>query len=143
MAVPIILIVEDNETEQYALAKLVHRFDYQVRVVASGEEALDALEGKRFAAILMDLTLPGIDGQECTKRIRELERVSGGRTPIVALTGRSQASDRHASLEAGMDDYLSKPFDPEALRKILLRWVYEPSQPNLKVLAPSNDESYT
>ena len=98
------------------------------------------VNGKTFAAILLDLTLPGMDGYECTKRIRELERGGKRRIPIIALTGRATASDRNACLAAGMNDYISKPFNHEELRRILLRWVYEPNRPNLKVLAPYDEK---
>jgi len=90
----------------------------------------------KYAAILMDITLPGIDGYECTRRIRRMELESGRRTPIIALTARAAQSDHDAAKEAGMDDWMSKPFEPEDLRKSLLRWVYDPTHPNLKTLQP-------
>jgi CheY-like chemotaxis protein len=140
MATPTLLIVEDNENEQYALAQLVQKFDYETKVVGSAEEALVAVVTTRFAAILLDVTLPQMDGFECAKRIREMEIPDERHTPIIALTGRATAADRQACLAAGMDDYLSKPFDPEALRRILLRWLYQPNRPNLKVLRPLEQE---
>jgi CheY-like chemotaxis protein len=143
MATPTLLIVEDNEHEQYALAQLVQRFDYETKVVSSGEEALLAVSAGRFAAVLLDLTLPQMDGFECAKRIREMEKPSQQHTPIIALTGRATPADRQACLAAGMDDYLSKPFEPEALRRILLRWLYQANRPNLKVLRPLEQEKCT
>jgi CheY-like chemotaxis protein len=143
MATPTLLIVEDNENEQYALAQLVQRFDYDTKVVSSGEEALVAVATGRFAAILLDVTLPQMDGFECAKRVREIELPDQLHTPIIALTGRSTAADRQACLAAGMDDYLSKPFEPEALRRILLRWLYQANRPNLKVLRPLEQEKCT
>jgi CheY-like chemotaxis protein len=140
MATPTLLIIEDNQNEQYALAQLVQKFDYDTQAVSSGEDALVALSAGRFAAILMDLTLPQMDGFECAKRIREIEKLTQQHTPIIALTGRATAADRQACLAAGMDDYLSKPFDPEALRRILLRWLYQANRPNLKVLRPLEQE---
>jgi CheY-like chemotaxis protein len=132
----IILVVEDNSTEQYILKLLIQKFDYDVHVVASGEEALAALGLAKYAAILMDISLPGIDGYECTKRIRRMELESGRRTPVIALTARTENTAHDAAKKAGMDDFLSKPFEPEELRKTLLRYVYDPSQPNLKTLSP-------
>lgn len=134
MTSPTLLVIEDNETEQYVLKQLLGRFDYHVNVVSSGEEALTALGIAKYAAILMDITLPGMDGYECAQQVRRLELESGRRTPIIALTGRAEQSDYEACKAAGMDDYMSKPFEPEELRKMLLRWVYDPSNPNLKVL---------
>lgn len=137
-----ILVVEDNDTEQYVLRALLAKFDYVSHGVAFGEEALAAVKTTKFAAILMDITLPGIDGHECTRQIRSFEVATGAHTPIIALTGRAEKEDRETAILAGVDDYISKPFDPEDLRRILLRWVYEPDRPNLKVLQPSNvDES--
>ena len=136
MTNPTILVVEDNETEQYVLTQLLQTFDYNAHVVASGEQALTALGIAKYAAILMDITLPGIDGYECSKRIRRTELESGRRTPIIALTARVEQSDHDAAKEAGMDDWMSKPFEPEDLRKMLLRHVYVSENPNLKVLRP-------
>jgi len=130
-----ILVVEDNETEQYLLRILLEKFDYNVEIISSGEKALEALSGgKRYAAVLMDITLPGIDGCECVRRMRQLK--SSARTPVIALTSRSEPEDRKTALQSGMDDYLQKPFDPEELRKLLLRYVYDASKPNLKTLRP-------
>ncbi|MEW6505713.1 MAG: response regulator [Chloroflexota bacterium] len=136
----IILVVEDNETEQYVLKELLRKFDYDAHVVASGEEAITALALAKYSAILMDITLPGIDGYECTRRIRRMELESGRRTPIIALTARAAQSDHDAANEAGMDDWMSKPFEPEDLRKMLLRYAYDPTQPNLKTLKPFPSE---
>ena len=83
----IILVVEDNETEQYVLKQLLQKFDYDAHIVASGEEALTAMGLTKYGAVLMDISLPGIDGYECTKRIRRIELESGRRTPVIALTG--------------------------------------------------------
>lgn len=136
----LILIVEDNEQEQYVLAALLRKFDYEPYVVASAEEALDALAGNSFAAILLDITLPGMDGYECARRIRNSDDKSLRSTAIIALTARARPEDRQQCLLAGMNDYLSKPFSPENLRRILLRWVYQVNRPNLKVLRPLEDE---
>lgn len=129
-----ILVVEDNPTEQFVLKQLIERFDYEAQIVSSGEEALASMETADFSAILLDLTLPGIDGLEFAKRIRQIEMSLLRRTPIIAITGRTQPSDRIACEIAGIDDYLSKPFNPEELRKMLLRHLYQPNKPNLKVL---------
>jgi CheY-like chemotaxis protein len=134
MTNPTILVIEDNETEQYVLTQLLERFDYNVDVVESGEAALIAIGIAKYAAILMDVTLPGMDGYDCTAQIRRMELEVNRHTPIIALTGRTESSDQNACLASGMDDYMSKPFEPEELRKMLLRWVYDPAHPNLKVL---------
>ncbi len=142
MSVATLLAVEDNLTHQYVLKRFCELFDYDVHVVASGEEAVAAFEMAQYAAILMDLNLPGIDGLECTRQMRAIEqrRRTAKGVPIIAITARDEDTDRHQCLQAGMDDYLSKPFVPEELRKILLRWVYQPTRPNLKILQGGSDE---
>lgn len=89
-----------------------------------------------YAAILLDLTLPGISGYECARMLRaeEQRRNTQKQTPIIALTASNLEEDKVACMQASMDDYLAKPFDPEDLRKVLLRWVYQPARPNLKIL---------
>lgn len=138
MSVATLLSVEDNPTQQYVLKQLCESFDYEVDFVSSGEDAIDALTSLPYAAVLMDITLPGIDGFECSRRIREQEkRLVSRRTPIIAVTARSFDEDRKACYDAGMDDYLCKPFKPDSLRRMLLKWVYQPDKPNMKLLQPS------
>ena len=136
----IILVVEDNETEQYVLQELLLRFEYASHVVSSGEDALVALGLAKYGAVLLDITLPGIDGYECVRRLRRMELELGRRTPVIAVTGRAAQSDHDAAIEAGVDDWMSKPFEPEELRKVLLRYAYEPNHPNLKTLTPLSSE---
>lgn len=135
MTIATLLVVEDNVTHQYVVRRFCELFEYEVHVVASGEEALDAFAMTNYAAILLDISLPGMTGLECARQLRAIEqqRREFKQTPIIALTA-SSTDDRGACLQAGIDDYLAKPFDPEDLRKVLLRWVYQPSRPNLKIL---------
>ncbi|MBS1989727.1 MAG: response regulator [Cyanobacteria bacterium SZAS LIN-3] len=127
-----ILVVEDNITSQYILKKLLAKFGYRAQIAASAEEALAAAAYTRYDAILLDLMLPGMDGFECAKRLRQIEKAKDTYTPIIALT--AMIDQREACLKAGMDDYLSKPYDIRDLRKMLLRWVFDPFHPNLSVL---------
>ncbi len=127
-----LLIIEDNETQQYVLEELCSKFDYDAHIVSSGEEALSALACTRYAAILMDIALGGMDGYECARRIRELESELQRRSPIIAITGHLE--DRQRCLAAGMDDYISKPFEIEDFRLMLLRHAYHPAKVNLKLL---------
>jgi hypothetical protein len=121
---PSILVVEDQIIEQKLLSLLAQKYGYDVQIVSSSEEALNEIEtGKLFSIILMDWKLPGIDGLDCTKRIRELERNRGYHTPIVAITGRAMDGDKTKCLGAGMDDYMSKPFSAEEFRQMLNRWI--------------------
>jgi len=134
---PRILIVEDDRAEQRVLEELLRKFDYEADIVSSGEEAIDKLRASTYAAVIMDITLPGMSGYDCTRRIRELDKRLGRHTSIVALTARAETVDKRNCFDCGMDDYMCKPFNPEELRKMLLRWVYLPAHPNLKVLPGS------
>ena len=127
-----LLIIEDNETQQYALRKLCQKFDYYAHIVSSGEEALSALACTHYAAILMNIALGGMDGFECTRRIREMEVALKRRTPIIAVTG--HVDEKQVCLAAGMDDFISKPFESEHFRLMLLRNAYQPAKVNLKLL---------
>jgi CheY-like chemotaxis protein len=127
-----ILVVEDNVTSQYILKQLLSKFGYRAQIAASAEEALASASFTRFDAILLDLMLPGMDGFECAKRLREIDKIKDIYTPIIALT--AMTDQKEACLNAGMDDYLTKPYDIKDLRKMLLRWVFDPFHPNLNVL---------
>jgi CheY-like chemotaxis protein len=132
----IILVVEDDKTGRYVLKQLLEKFDYDSHLVSSAEEALAAMDLTKYACVLMDIVLPGINGYDCTRQIRQIELKTGTRTPVIALTGKTDQSDREAAMDAEMDDFLGKPFEAEELRKVLLKHAYEPERPNLKVLPP-------
>jgi CheY-like chemotaxis protein len=133
---PLILIVEDNPTQQKVLNILAENFGYRAVLVSSGEEALNALATcDTFQVVLMDWKMADMDGFQCTARIRKLEQESGRRTPIIAVTARAAAGDHAKCIDAGMDDYLSKPFSAEGFRRMLLKWTYDPARPNLHLLA--------
>lgn len=130
-----LLVVEDNPTQQHVIKTLCSWFNFEVHIVATAEEALDALAcSYMYAAVLLDIGLPGLDGIACARTIRLTESQSGQHVPIVALTACYSEEDRKRCLEAGMDDFLSKPFSPEDFRKMLLRWAYRPKEPNLRLL---------
>jgi len=95
------------------LTELGHRADF----VGSGEEAVEAIK-RGYDVVLMDVTLPGIDGLEAARRIRALSG-NAGRTPIVGITGRSEAGDEEAGRGAGMDFYLRKPVSPSSLSEAI------------------------
>lgn len=119
-----ILIVEDNPTHQRILAILAAQAGITPHVMSSGREALEALrENSHFSLVLMDWRLADMDGLECAREIRRRELVSGRRVPIVAVTAHAMMGDRERCLEAGMDDYLSKPFTACQIQQLLNRWV--------------------
>lgn len=116
-----ILVAEDNPVNQRVAKLQVQRLGFEVDVVENGAEALEALEERHYSMILMDCQMPRMDGYEATRELRRRQN-GGRRIPIVAMTANAFAADREACLQAGMDDYLSKPVELRALEEILYRW---------------------
>ncbi len=113
-----VLLVEDNPVGALLVATLLRREGCAVETAASGREAVDAMKRARYDLVFMDMRMPGMDGPSAARAVR----ARGDRTPIVALTANAFAEDRKACLEAGMDDHLVKPLEPESLRASLARW---------------------
>jgi two-component system KDP operon response regulator KdpE len=108
-----ILVVDDEPQLRRALRSDLTARGYEVRLAASGEEAIDAMEGSAADVVLLDLGLPGMDGIEVVRRLR-----AGSSTPIVVLTVRDGEADKIEALDAGADDYVTKPF---AIGELLAR----------------------
>ncbi len=104
-----ILIAEDDPTIRRLMATLLSRRGFPCSLVDNGRSAVDAWEENEFDLIFMDIQLPILDGLKATKMIREREIARGGHTVIIAITAYAMATDRKKCLEAGMDEYLSKP----------------------------------
>ncbi|MCL5042487.1 MAG: response regulator [Gammaproteobacteria bacterium] len=117
----LILLVEDNAVNQMVAKGMLTRMGYQVATVEHGKEALAWLEQQDCDLVLMDCNMPVMDGYEASRRIREMP----GRQdlPIIALTANALQDDRQRCEEAGMNDYLAKPFKREDLHKLLLQWL--------------------
>ncbi|WP_043309819.1 response regulator [Pseudomonas sp. ML96] len=116
-----VLLVEDNPVNQTVIEAMLRSLGYRVALVGDGAQAVQTFDAQRFAAVLMDCRLPVMDGYEATRQIRELAPQCG--TPIIALTANALQGDREACLQAGMNDYLAKPFKRADLERVLLRWV--------------------
>jgi two-component system, sensor histidine kinase and response regulator len=110
-----ILLVEDNVVNQRVASGLLTRRGHQVTIAQDGQEALARLEHETFDLVLMDLQMPVLGGLDATAAIRLRERVTGQHVRIIAMTAHARTSDRERSIAAGMDGYLSKPFDPPML----------------------------
>ena len=107
-----VLLVEDNEINRRVALGLLRSRGHQAEVVENGKEAVERLAEQEFDVVLMDMQMPVMDGYEATALIRERERQTGGRIPIVAMTAEALKGDREHCLECGMDDYVSKPISP-------------------------------
>jgi len=104
-----ILLAEDDQVNQVVTVRLLQKQGHQVEVAPSGPDVLRALQNGSFDVVLMDVHMPGMDGLEVTAAIRESEKTSGRRLPIIAMTASAMQGDREKCLAAGMDDYISKP----------------------------------
>ncbi|KAF1010934.1 MAG: Autoinducer 2 sensor kinase/phosphatase LuxQ [Pseudomonas fluorescens] len=116
-----ILLVEDNPVNRTVVEAMLRSLGFEVSIAVDGGEAIRSAESLIFTAILMDCRLPGIDGYEATRQIRQLPGCAD--LPIIALTANALQGDREACLAAGMNDYLAKPFKRTDLQQILQRWV--------------------
>lgn len=126
---PLILVVEDNPINQKVAVKMIEKLGYRVNVAGNGQEAVESLAQIDYALVFMDCQMPVMDGLEAARIIRQQEarRPEGSgkssHVPIIAMTANAMAEDRQRCLEAGMDDFLSKPVIGKALAETLTRWL--------------------
>ncbi len=118
-----ILVAEDNRTNQMVAAGMLAMNGCACEFASNGREALEAARLGHFDMILMDCSMPEMDGYEATAHIREFESATGRRTPLVAMTANTQRGDAEKCLAAGMDDYLAKPITLVELRQKLDKWL--------------------
>ncbi|EGH43458.1 response regulator receiver:ATP-binding region, partial [Pseudomonas syringae pv. pisi str. 1704B] len=116
-----ILLVEDNPVNRTVVQAMLRNLGCEVDIAVDGAEAVAKASAGNHALILMDCRLPVMDGYEATRRIRQLSGLE--RIPIIALTANALQGDRDACLQAGMDDYLPKPFKHADLQQVLQRWL--------------------
>ena len=134
-----VLLAEDNPVNQLVLVGQLESLGARVEVVENGRQAVERVRERRFDLVLMDCQMPVLDGYRATREIRRWEeqrweqqgeresrggaRSSGAHLPVVAVTAHALEGEREKCLEAGMDDYLVKPFQLEQLEEILARWL--------------------
>lgn len=122
-----VLVVDDNEVNQFVAAEQLEQLGYQVDVAENGLVALEKIKAGGFSAVLMDCQMPVMDGYTATREVRDWEAAQGDgrRIPIIALTAHALGGERERVLTAGMDDYLSKPCRASALEKLLQVYAHE------------------
>jgi len=121
--VKLILVADDNKTSQLVTVLQLKQLGYVGHVVSNGREAVEAALKTPYSLILMDCQMPEMDGFEATNLIRRNETDIGRHTPIIGLTAQAMEGDRERCLQAGMDDYLSKPATLERLKSLVDSWV--------------------
>ncbi|MBY0547639.1 MAG: response regulator [Candidatus Obscuribacterales bacterium] len=136
-----VLIVEDSLAQQQVIELIVKELGFLTHSVTTGQQAVEAVKAVQFAAILMDIGLPDIDGFECAWRIRQSEAQFAWHVPIIAVT--ASESDENFQMRyrtCGIDGYLRKPFLPAALHELLVRYT-DPPRPQ-KLPAGSSQSRY-
>lgn len=128
-----VLLVEDNEMNRDLATELLSDLGILVTVAVDGREGVDRIAAEPFDLVLMDIQMPIMDGLTATRLIRMDARFTA--LPIIAMTAHAMSGDREKSLEAGMNDHLTKPISPDSLRSALLHWL--PARPSQAVVAPS------
>lgn len=124
----LILVVEDNAANQKVALLQLRELGLAAHAVGNGLEAIEAVSRTQYALILMDCQMPEMDGIQATRMIRKREAVTGEHSLIVAMTAHAMSSDRLECLEAGMDDYISKPVSQKKLAEVIERWLPKSSR---------------
>ena len=121
---PMVLLVDDYEANIMIASLYLDSFGYSYDIARSGKEALEKVKHNQYAAVLMDIQMPELDGIETTRLIRELE-AEHGRTPqtIIALTAHPMSGNPSSCRSAGMDWYMAKPFNPDELKVVLQKCI--------------------
>ncbi len=118
-----VLVAEDNEVNQLVFSQILDGLGISYRIASNGRMAVEMHRSLKPKAILMDVSMPEMNGLEATAAIREAEEGTGIRTPIIGITAHALKGDREKCLEAGMDDYLSKPVSPNRLEEKINAWI--------------------
>jgi signal transduction histidine kinase/CheY-like chemotaxis protein len=131
-----VLVAEDNVVNQRVAVRILEKLGCRADAVANGHEAVEAVRRMPYDCVLMDCQMPEMDGYAATRVIRQREAMGAHRTPIIAMTANAMQGDRKRCLDAGMDDYLSKPIRIEDVLRVLRQWVPSASPDLVTPLAP-------
>jgi len=127
---PLVLVAEDSQINQIVAARALERCGCRVHVVSDGQQAIQALRAQQFDAVLMDCQMPEMDGYQATAELRRLEHATAQHMPVIAMTAHAMDGDRERCLDAGMDDYITKPMRHTDLADTLRRWIRNHGDPN-------------
>jgi PAS domain S-box-containing protein len=125
-----VLLVEDNQVNRFLATELLSDLGIQVSIAVNGQECVDRIHAEGFDLVLMDIQMPVMDGLAATKLLRAESRFQS--LPIIAMTAHAMIGDRERSLEAGMNDHLTKPISPQALTETLVRWMPAIPRPTIE-----------
>ncbi|MFZ5617776.1 MAG: response regulator [Pseudomonadota bacterium] len=117
-----VLVAEDNIVNQMVIASMLEKIGCKATIASNGREAVDRYAEADFAIVLMDISMPEMDGVEATALIRTIQEKTGKRAPIIGVTAHAMQEDRQRCIDAGMDDYLPKPVKYDLLRRVFDRW---------------------
>ncbi|MCX8068929.1 MAG: ATP-binding protein, partial [Thermodesulfovibrionales bacterium] len=134
-----ILLVEDNPINQQVATEMLKEAGLDVTIASNGREAIEKILTGTFDLALMDIQMPEIDGYKATKEIRKIEKFKD--FPIIAMTAHAMTGDRDKCINAGMNDYVSKPIDPRELYQILAKWLKNSHEIDTKVEATTLNKS--
>ena len=134
-----VLLVEDNEINQQVADEILQQAGLVVRIANNGKEAVEMVKAGNFDVVLMDIQMPVMGGFEATQEIRRDERFQD--LPIIAMTAHAMGGDREKSIEAGMNDHMTKPIDPDQLISALVKWVKPGDRETSEGLSESSSES--
>lgn len=135
------LLVEDNELNQEVAVAFLHDMGLEVDVADNGRIAVNKVRAGGYDVVLMDMQMPVLDGLAATREIRQLPGLD--QLPIIAMTANALEGDRERCIEAGMNDHVAKPIDPDLLARTLLRWVEPPPQDPRPLPGTTGDEEST
>lgn len=138
-----ILLVEDNRVNQIVANNFLTKWGIDVTIANNGVEALEKVKEKSFQLILMDLQMPEMDGYEATQKIRAMDDIYFKTLPIIALTASAMTEIHDKIMESGMNDFISKPFQPEGLQSKIGKYVFQDESITEKEFIPSNLDIYS